>query len=142
MAKIINVLNNGNKNGALVGEVMVNSFNVSPNQITADATPATIPDAELNLYDYWNVTRDTADTDEFDLPTAAAIGQVITIYCVTGFELRTELDADKINNVTVKGYKTVTGDVLTCTKVASDNWMVSSLTILGAAVTITAGVAA
>jgi len=135
-------LNNGNKFGAKVGVVNVNAFNVSPNTITADATPATIPTGELNLYDYWRVTQDDASTDEFDLPDAAAIGQVLTIFCVTAFELRTETDSNDINNVSVKGYTTTAGDVLTCFKVSSTDWLVTSVTILGAAVTVTAGVSA
>lgn len=140
MTKIINVLNNGHKDGAKVGEVQINSFNVAPDTITADASPATIATSDLNLYDYWNVTQDDADTDEFDLPDGAAVGQVITLYCVDVFELRTETDTSKINNVASKGYKTALGDLLTCTKVSSTEWVVSSLTKLGAAVTITAGI--
>jgi len=141
MTKIRNIFNNGERFGAKTGVVQI-GYNVSPDTITADASPATVTRALMNQYNYFKVTRDTADTDEFDLPTAAAIGETITLYCVTGFELRTELDADKINNVPSKGLTTVTGDLVTCTKVASDNWMVTSLTILGAAVTLVAGVAA
>lgn len=141
MAKIISVLNSGGAKEARVGAVKVNSFNVSPDTIIADASPATISAGDLNLYDYFLIDQDDADTDEFDLPSAAEIGDVITLFAVDVFELRTELDADKINNVADKGYQTTVGDVLTCTKVASDNWMVTSLTILGAAVTVVAAIA-
>jgi len=140
MAKIKLVQNDGGKKEAKVGAVKVNSFNVSPDTVVAAPVAVTLSKGDLNLYDYFNVDQTSADTDEFDLPSAADIGDVITLYSVDVFELRTELDADKINNVASKGYTTVVGDVLTCTKVASDNWMVTSLTILGAAVTVVATV--
>ena len=141
MTKIRNIFNNGKRFGAKLGEVQV-GHNVSPDTITADASPATVTVALMNQYNYFKVTRDTADTDEFDLPTDAEIGYSRTLYCVTGFEIRTELDADKINNVASKGYTFTTGDVVTCTKVASDNWQVTKVTVLAAVVTIVAGVAA
>ena len=141
MAKIFNLFNNGGKANAKTGEVNVNSFNVSPDTVTAAPVAATLTRGDINVYDYFKVAQTSAATDEFDLPTAANIGEVITIYAVSAFELRTELDADKINNVTAKGYATTAGDLLTCTKVASDNWMVTKLTILGAAVTIVAAIA-
>jgi hypothetical protein len=141
MTKIINVLNNGNKDGALTGVVEV-GFNVCPDNITAAPTPATLTRSQLNKYNYFKVAQTSASTDEFDLPDAAAIGEKITLYAVSAFELRTETDSNDINNVTNTGYTTTAGDVLTCWKVNATDWMVTKLTILGAAVTVVAGVAA
>ena len=141
MAKIWTIFNNGGKSNAKSGVAKINSFNVCPDTITAAPTAATITQAQLNLYDYFKVAQTSAATDEFDLPDVAEVGDVITLYAVSAFELRTQTDADKINNVTATGYTTTAGDVLTCTKVATDNWMVTKLTILGAATTVVAGVA-
>ena len=142
MTKIINTLNNGNKNGAKVGAVNVNSFNVAPDTIVAAPVAATIPLSDLNLYDYFKVAQTTAGTDEFDLPSAAAVGQVITLYAVSAFELRTETETDDINDVASLGYAVIAGDLMTCTKVTATAWTVTKLTILGAAVTVVAGIAA
>jgi len=144
MTKIINILNNGNKDGAKTGEVIVGSYNVAPTTINAAPTPATISVSDLNKYDFWKVQRTSADTDEFDLPDGAALGQVITLYCVTGFELRTATDSNKINDVASKGFTTVTGDLIKCTKVtagSAGSWIVEKLDKLGAVVTVVAGVA-
>jgi hypothetical protein len=142
MTQIINVLNNGSKAGTKTGVVQVNGFNVSPNTITAAPTPATLSQAELNQYDYWNITQTSAATDEFDLPDAAAIGQVLTFRATTAFELRTETDSNDINNVTNTGYTATAGDVFTAYKVTATDWIVTKVTILGAAATVVAGVAA
>ena len=141
MTQFISTFNDGNKDKTLTGLVQI-GFNVCPTTIEADATPATLTQAQLNKYNYFKIAQDDAATDEFDLPDAAAIGQKITLFAVSAFELRTETDSNDINNVTNTGYTTTAGDVLTCFKVSATDWIVTKLTILGAAVTVVAGEAA
>lgn len=140
MTKIRNLFNNGKRFGAKLGSVNVNSFNVCPDTITAAVIPATLTRAQMNQYDYFNIGSGGA-TNEFDLPDAAEIGEVLTLRATAAFELRTETDGNDINNVPDTGYATTAGDVLTCFKVTSTDWIVKKVTILGAAVTVVAGVA-
>ena len=140
MTKIKNIFNDGEKFGTRVGKLNVNG-NVYPSTISAAPTAASLTRADLNQYDYFKIAQTSASTDEFDLPDAAEVGEVITLFAVSAFELRTETDSNDINNVTNTGYTSTAGDVFTCFKVSSTDFIVTKLTILGAAVTVVAGVA-
>jgi hypothetical protein len=139
MAKIYTFSNQGGS--AKIGNVYVNALNVAPDTIVAAPTPATINPNLIRDYDFFYVDQTSADTDEIDLPTAAPIGTVIHFYCLDVVEIRTELDTDKINNVASKGYTTTAGDLITCIKVLSDNWVMNKVTILGADTTVVAATA-
>ena len=136
MTQIISTFNNGNKDGTLTGIVQI-GFNVDPSTITAAATPVTLTQSQLNKYNYFKISSGGA-TNEFDLPDAAAIGQVLTLFAVAAYELRTETDSNDINEDTNVGYAVATGEVLTCFKVYSTDRLVTSVSVAGVAATVNA----
>lgn len=145
MTKIRNIFNNGKRFGAKVGIVNVNGYNVCPDVITADASPATITRAQLNQYDFFKVQQDTANTDEFDLPDHAEVGESFTIYALDAFEVRTETDAAEINGATADGFTTVAKSMYICTKVppssTADEWRVVAIAEDGSVTTLTVNIA-
>lgn len=145
MAKIWTIFNNGGKAKAKTGVVKVNSFNVCPDTIVAAPTPATLTAEQLAKYDYFLVDQTSAATDEFDLPDAAEVGDVITLYAVSAFEVRTETDAAEINGVGSFGFTTVAKSTYTCTKVepsgSVDEWRVVAVAENGSVTTLTVNVA-
>jgi hypothetical protein len=146
MTKIRNIFNNGKANGAKLGVVNVNSFNVCPDTITADATPATVTRAQLNQYDFFKVQQDTANTDEFDLPADAEVGDSFVIYALDAFEVRTESETAEINGAASAGFTTVAKSMYQCTKVPAtgsvDEWRVVAIAENGSVTTLTVNVAA
>ncbi|MEK0326933.1 MAG: hypothetical protein QQN63_14645, partial [Nitrosopumilus sp.] len=136
MTQIISTFNNGNKDGTLTGIVQI-GFNVDPSTITAAATPVTLTQSQLNKYNYFKISSG-GTTNEFDLPDAAAIGQVLTLFAVAAYELRTETDSNDINEDTNVGYAVAAGEVLTCFKVSSTDWLVTSVSVAGVAATVNA----
>jgi hypothetical protein len=141
MTKITNLYNLGSARGAKVGEVNVNGHNVCPDTITADATPATLTRDQLNQYDWFFVEQDTANTDEFDLPTSITeIGESFVIYANDAFEIRTETETDEINGVGDKGFTTVAKSMYICTKVAAAEWRVFAIAENGSVTTLTVNV--
>ena len=145
MTKITNNFNDGSKAGAKLGVVNVNSYNVCPDIITADASPATITRAQLNQYDFFQVQQDTANTDEFDLPDHAEVGESFVIYALDAFEVRTETDAAEINGATADGFTTVAKSMYICTKVppssTDEEWRVVAIAENGSVTTLTVNIA-
>ena len=142
MTKIKNIFNDGSKSGAKVGMVSIAGGNVFAETIVAAPTARLILVSDINQADFFNVAQTSAATDEVDLPDAAEVGTQITLYTVSAFELRTETETYTINNVASTGYTSTAGDKFVCTKTTATNWEVLKTTILGAAVTVVAGVAA
>ena len=140
MTKIRNIFNNGQRFGAKTGVVKVNSFNVCPDTVLAAATAVTLTRAQMNQYDYFTITSGGA-TNEFDLPDAAEIGEVLTLYAAAAYELRTETDGNDINNDPDVGYAVSLGETIRAYKVNTTDWLVTSLSSAGAAVTVNATIA-
>jgi len=142
MTQIISDKNNGSANGTLLGMVQI-GWNVCPDSITAAPTAATLTQAQLNKYNYFNLLQTDADTDEFDLPALADIGDMIALYSEEVVEIRTTTEADLINAVGSQGFTTTAGDLVICIKVAAAAWYVFKfLAADGAVTSIVPGVAA
>lgn len=143
MTKIRNIFNNGKKNGGKLGVVNVNSYNVCPDTILADAagSAAVLTRSQMNLYDFFKVDDVNGSTDQFHLPDAAEVGESFTVYALTAFEMHTETETDTINDTASFGFNTVAGSMYVCTKVTSTAWIVIPWANDGTAEVLTINVA-
>jgi len=142
MTQVISTLNNGSRNGTLTGLVQM-GWNVCPDEITAAPTAATITQAQLNKYNYFTIGNTSANTDEFDLPDLAAIGDTIALYTVDACEIRTTTEADLINAVGSQGLTSTAGDLFFATKIAAASWYIwKYLAADGAVTSLVPGVGA
>ena len=123
MTQIISVKNNGSRDGTLTGLVQIGN-NVCPDTITADAVAVTLSQAQLNKYNYYTISRDDANTDEFDLPDLAEIGTQISFITPAIVEIRTTTEAHEINGVASKGITTTAGDLFTAIKISATEWYI------------------
>lgn len=98
MAKIYTTRNNG-KGSRKVGEIVVNSKNVSPNAITAVATTgAVIPKDEVENYEFFNVTSGGAARRVY-LPGGLPVGTEIDFYVgANGFRVVPTVDSAELLN--------------------------------------------
>ena len=122
MAKIVNTRNNGNP-GIRYGEVVVNSLNVFPSQLTATPTAATtLKLSLLDGYDFFTGVQTSAATDKIALPENAPIGTQIVIHAVSSFGvIKTTGSSDTINGVGT--IVTITaGGTATITKCTATAW--------------------
>lgn len=154
MTKIASKWSNGSPNGQWnsrrydddkLDNIQVNSLNVNTytSEIIAIATTGfTITPAMTVDNDIFFVDQTGADTDIIYLSDDFPVGTIIHLFAVDLFNLRTETDSDKINNVASKGWAVpAADDIVHCFKSHSDNWHCTEETKAGLDVVVLAATA-
>lgn len=142
MTKIRNIFNNGKKNGGKLGIVNVNSYNVCPDTIVADAagSAATLTRSQLNLYDFFKIDDTNGATDQFHLPDAAEVGESFVLYPLTAVEIHSQTATDEINGTASKGFNSVAKSMYFVTRTSATEWAVLAVAEAGSVTTLTVNV--
>ena len=89
MAQISNVRNDG-FGYVTTGPKQANSYNVSPVNLVATASPGTIlHKKDLANFDFFNAVQTSASTDQIQLNTSISVGAEVWIYCVSACKVGT-----------------------------------------------------
>lgn len=134
MAIISNVRNDGNP-AVTTGPRKVNSYNVSPANFVATASPGTvITNKDIANFDYFNVVQTSAGTDLIVLSTLFPVGTEIWFYCVSACKvIPTSGDSNTINAGTNgQGITMAAGSLYSFNKTSATTWVCGATSAAGA----------
>jgi hypothetical protein len=125
MAIISNVRNDG-KSYITTGPKNANSYNVSPVNFVATASPGTkITVKDSGNYEYFNAAQTSAGTDLIVLDTALPVGTEIWFYCISACKvIPTSGDSNTINGGTNgQGISLVATNLYSFNKTSPTTWI-------------------